>query len=157
MLISVNMCLLCATNRDLDTMVRKELFREDLLYRINTIHLHIPPLRERTDDIAPLAHILLRKQAQLYGKPELILTPAACDKLKAQPWYGNIRELEHAIEKAVIISDGKMLDAEDFDFPSAAPPSESPPNDKIEEHTSELQSPGHLVCRLLLEKKKHQH
>lgn len=127
--IPVNIRLLCATNRDLDAMVRKELFREDLLYRINTIHLHIPPLRERTDDIAPLAHILLRKQAQLYGKPELILTPAACDKLKAQPWYGNIRELEHAIEKAVIISDGEMLDADDFDFPSAAPPSESPPND----------------------------
>ena len=65
----------------------------------------------------------------MYGKPELILTPAACDKLKVQPWYGNIRELEHIIEKAVIISDGKMLDADDFDFPSAAPPSESPPND----------------------------
>ncbi len=126
--IPVNIRLLCATNRDLDAMVRKELFREDLLYRINTIHLHIPPLRERADDIVPLAHILLSKQAQSYGKPELILTPAACDKLKAQPWYGNIRELEHAIEKAVIISDGKTLDADDFDFPSVSP-SESPLND----------------------------
>ncbi len=115
--VPVNIRLLCATNRDLDAMVKKELFREDLLYRINTIHLHIPPLRERPDDIVPLAGILLKKQMQSYGKQELQLTAQAEEKLKTQPWYGNVRELEHAIEKAVIISDGKTLDACDFDFP----------------------------------------
>lgn len=118
--VPVNIRLVCATNRDLEGMVKKELFREDLLYRINTIHLHIPPLRERPDDIAPLAEILLKKQIQSYGKPELHLTPQAQKKLKTQPWYGNVRELEHAIEKAVIISDGKILDADDFDFPAGA-------------------------------------
>ncbi len=115
--VPVDIRLLCATNRDLDAMVKKELFREDLLYRINTIHLHIPPLRERPDDIVPLAGILLKKQMQSYGKQELQLTAQAEEKLKTQPWYGNVRELEHAIEKAVIISDGKTLDACDFDFP----------------------------------------
>ena len=115
--IPVNIRLICATNRDLEAMVRKGDFREDLLYRINTIHVEIPPLRERPEDIIPLTEIFLAKYASLYGKPQFALTPDANEKLKAHPWYGNIRELEHTVEKAIIIADGKRIEATDFDLP----------------------------------------
>ena len=117
--IPVNIRLICATNRDLEEMVQKGEFREDLLYRINTIHVEIPPLRERPEDIVPLTEIFLSKYAKLYGKPAMRLSPDAKEKLKAQPWFGNIRELEHTIEKAVIIAEGSVLDGNDFDFPRA--------------------------------------
>jgi len=115
--IPVNIRLICATNRNLQEMVQKELFREDLLYRINTIHIKIPALRERSKDIIPLSEIFLSKFANLYGKPALCLTAEAKEKLSEQFWYGNIRELEHTIEKAVIIAEGAVLDYDDFDFP----------------------------------------
>ncbi len=113
--IPVNIRLICATNRDLQEMVQKGDFREDLLYRINTTHVEIPPLRERPEDIVPLTEIFLSKYANIYGKAAMRLSPDAKEKLKAQPWFGNIRELEHTIEKAVIIAEGSVLD--DFDFP----------------------------------------
>ncbi len=115
--IPVNIRLICATNRDLQEMVEKEQFREDLLYRINTIHIEIPPLRERPEDILPLTEIFLAQYTHVYGKNKLSLTPGAREKLKNQPWYGNIRELQHTIEKAVIISDGDRLDDKDFQLP----------------------------------------
>lgn len=115
--IPVNIRLICATNRDLQEMVQKGDFREDLLYRINTIHVEIPPLRERPEDIVPLTEIFLSKYANIYGKAAMRLSPDAKEKLKAQPWFGNIRELEHTIEKAVIIAEGSVLDDNDFDFP----------------------------------------
>lgn len=115
--IPVNIRLICATNKDLQEMVQKEEFREDLLYRINTIHVEIPPLRERLEDIIPLTEIFLSKYGNLYSKPTLHLSNDAQEKLKQQPWFGNIRELEHTIEKAVIICEGDTLDSNDFDFP----------------------------------------
>lgn len=115
--IPIHIRLVCATNRDLPDMVQKELFREDLLYRINTIHVEIPPLRERPEDIVPLTRIFLSKYATIYGKKVLLLGSDAEEKLKAQPWFGNIRELEHTIEKAVIIAEGETLEGSDFDFP----------------------------------------
>ncbi|MDH6356478.1 sigma-54 dependent transcriptional regulator [Parabacteroides sp. PF5-9] len=116
--VPVNIRLISATNRDLQEMVHKELFREDLLYRINTIHVKIPPLRERPEDILPLTEIFLKKYVNIYGKAPVKLTPEVQEKLKDQPWYGNIRELEHTVEKAVIISDSSVLDVNDFDFSS---------------------------------------
>lgn len=113
----VNIRLISATNRDLQEMVNSRQFREDLLYRINTIHVEIPPLRERPEDIVPLAGMFLANYAAIYGKPASGLTGEAKDKLKAQPWYGNIRELQHTVEKAVIISDRDLLDDGNFDFP----------------------------------------
>ena len=115
--IPVNIRLICATNRDLQEMVQKGDFREDLLYRINTIHVEIPPLRKRPEDIVPLTEIFLSKYANIYGKAAMRLSPDAKEKLKAQPWFGNIRELEHTIEKAVIIAEENVLDGNDFDFP----------------------------------------
>lgn len=115
--IPINIRLICATNRDLQEMVQKELFREDLLYRINTIHVEIPSLRERPEDIVPLTEIFLAKYTNIYGKPSMRLSSEAKEKLKQQPWFGNIRELEHTIEKAVIINEGDTLESSDFDFP----------------------------------------
>ena len=117
--IPVNIRLICATNRDLQEMVQKGDFREDLLYRINTIHVEIPPLRERPEDIVPLTEIFLSKYTKIYGKTAMCLSLYAKEKLKAQPWFGNIRELEHTIEKAVIIAERSVLDGNDFDFPRA--------------------------------------
>ena len=117
--IPVNIRLICATNRDLQEMVQKGNFREDLLYRINTIHVEIPPLRERPEDIVPLTEIFLSKYTKIYGKTAMCLSLDAKEKLKAQPWFGNIRELEHTIEKAVIIAERSVLDGNDFDIPRA--------------------------------------
>ena len=117
--IPVNIRLICATNRDLQEMVQKGDFREDLLYRINTIHVEIPPLRERPEDIVPLTEIFLSKYTKIYGKTAMCLSLDAKEKLKAQPWFGNIRELEHTIEKAVIIAERSVLDGNNFDFPRA--------------------------------------
>ena len=110
-LVPVDIRLICATNRNLSEMADKGEFREDLLYRINTIHLEIPALRERQEDIIPLAERFIIRFCKQYGKPALRLDNAAREKLMQHPWSGNIRELEHAIEKAVIICDGAYLSA----------------------------------------------
>lgn len=112
--IPIDVRLICATNRDLREMVAKGEFREDLLYRINTIHLHLPALRERREDIPALAHLFLDRYASMYNKPSMELTPAAEQKIKGMPWYGNIRELQHSIEKAVILNDGNTIDEQDI-------------------------------------------
>ena len=112
--IPINVRLVCATNRNLQQMVNDGEFREDLLYRINTIHLELPALRQRKSDIVPLAERFLRQYGDLYNK-NLRLSEEAEKKLTRLPWYGNIRELQHAIEKAVILSDGRMISAEDID------------------------------------------
>ncbi len=113
--IPVDVRLVCATNRNLQQMVDDGEFREDLLYRINTIHLELPALRQRKADIVPLANRFLRQYGDLYNKAGIRLSDAAAEKLTALPWYGNIRELQHAVEKAVILSDGGILSAEDID------------------------------------------
>lgn len=112
--VPVDIRLICATNRNLPDMVAKGEFREDLLYRINTIHLEIPSLRERPEDIIPLAERFILRFCKQYDKPPVKLTDSACEKLKLHPWYGNIRELEHVIEKAVIICNNAYLPAELF-------------------------------------------
>ncbi len=113
--ISINVRLVCATNRNLQQMVNDGEFREDLLYRINTIHLELPALRHRKADIVPLANRFLRQYGDMYNKTNLRFSDEAERKLISLPWYGNIRELQHAIEKAVILSDGGMINAEDID------------------------------------------
>ena len=95
-------------------MVGEGLFREDLLYRINTIQIEVPPLRERGNDILVLADFFLKKYSSKYNKPGLKINQQAQDKLMKYTWPGNIRELQHTIEKAVILSEGNILKAEDF-------------------------------------------
>ena len=127
--VPVDIRLICATNANLDERVAQGTFREDLLYRINTIHLEIPPLRDRKEDIIPLAERFMHRFANQYDKGQLTLPETACRKLKEHPWYGNIRELEHAMEKAVIICDGSTISDAIFHFPrkSLSPVPESAP------------------------------
>ncbi|OWW26408.1 sigma-54-dependent Fis family transcriptional regulator [Zobellia sp. OII3] len=112
--IPVDIRLICATNEDLDRMVADGLFREDLLYRINTIRIEVPSLRDRDTDILVLADFYLNKFAAKYGKPRLRINQAAQEKLMAYRWPGNIRELLHTIERAVILSEANVLKPEDF-------------------------------------------
>ena len=112
--INVDIRLICATNCNLEQMVGEGLFREDLLYRINTIHIEVPPLREREGDILILADFFLKKFASKYDKPNLKINNMAQDKLLEYPWPGNIRELQHTMERAVILSEGNVLKPTDF-------------------------------------------
>lgn len=132
-LVPVDIRLICATNRNLSEMADKGEFREDLLYRINTIHLEIPALRERQEDIIPLAERFIIRFCKQYGKPALRLDNAAREKLMQHPWSGNIRELEHAIEKAVIICDGAFLSAGLFQLQRRNEASEMPAASTLED------------------------
>ncbi len=113
-MIPFNIRLICATNKNLESMVNEGLFREDLLYRINTIQIEVPPLRERGDDILLLSEFFLKKYTDKYNKPHLRINQQALDKLIKYAWPGNIRELQHTIEKAVILSESNVLKPDDF-------------------------------------------
>ncbi|MFC2090603.1 sigma-54-dependent transcriptional regulator [Bacteroidota bacterium] len=115
-LIPLDVRLVCATNKNLEEMVADGLFRQDLLYRINTIQIEVPPLRERGNDIIVLSEFFLKKYATKYEKHGLKINHAAQDKLLNYAWPGNIRELQHTIEKAVILSDSLVLKPNDFFF-----------------------------------------
>jgi two-component system response regulator HydG len=110
----VNIRLICATNMPLHKMVQEGTFRQDLLYRINTVELHVPPLAERVEDIPMLAQHYLNYYAKKYHKHVTSITPEAIDKLKRYAWPGNIRELQHGIERAVIMTDSATLQESDF-------------------------------------------
>ncbi len=114
--IPIDVRLICATNKNLEQLVSEGLFREDLFYRINTIVIELPPLRSRIEDISLFAEYFLQKFADTYQKSNLKFTPKAIEKLKQHNWPGNIRELEHNIEKVVILSENEYIDATDFDF-----------------------------------------
>lgn len=109
--VEVDIRLVSATNRNLFEMVAEGGFREDLLYRINTIHIDIPPLRQRREDILPLARMFLTRYAEKYRKTIGDFTSEAAAEMERYPWVGNIRELQHTVEKAVILSDGASIAA----------------------------------------------
>ena len=110
----VNIRLICATNMDLEALVREGRFREDLYYRINTVHIALPPLRERKEDIVPLAQMFMERFARKYHRSLAGIAPDAAQALTECRWSGNIRELQNCIEKAVILSDGSVLTAKDL-------------------------------------------
>jgi DNA-binding NtrC family response regulator len=112
--IPVDIRLICATNRNLQQLVQAGEFREDLLYRVNTIHIEVSPLRERKADIPQLAEFFLQKYASQYNRPGLSFASETTDRLVGYAWPGNVRELQHAIEKAVILCDGNVLQPDDF-------------------------------------------
>lgn len=120
--IAVDVRLICATNCNLTQLVAEGRFREDLLYRINTIQIEVPPLRERQTDVVELANYFAQKYAQKYGRKGLSIGQDAIDKLLTYHWPGNVRELQHAIEKAVILTDHNMLLSSDFIFKNEAIP-----------------------------------
>ena len=110
----VDIRLICATNMPLHKMVQEGTFRQDLLYRINTVEVRVPPLCERVEDIPLLAQHYLAYYAKKYHKLVKLITPEAMDRLKRYAWPGNIRELQHAIERAVIMTDSDTLQESDF-------------------------------------------
>ena len=110
--IDLNFRLICATNCDLRAASADGHFRQDLYFRVNTVGIAVPPLRERRDDVVLLATHFLEAFAAKYGKPPLTMDAAARDALLAHPWRGNVRELEHAIERAVIVARGTRLKLE---------------------------------------------
>ena len=110
----VDIRLICATNMPLHKMVQEGTFRQDLLYRINTVEVQVPPLADRVEDIPMLAQHYLNYYAKKYHKPVSTIAPEALDKLKRYAWPGNIRELQHAIERAVIMTDLTSLQDSDF-------------------------------------------
>ena len=134
--IDVDIRLICATNSDLPRMVKESTFREDLLYRINTIHVEVPPLRERGNDILLLAEAFLRDYGRKYRKPDLSFSGDTRQRLLGYSWPGNVRELQHTVEKAVIMCDRQVLTPEDFLFKSE--PGEMAPLETLEDMEREM-------------------
>jgi DNA-binding NtrC family response regulator len=116
-LIDVDVRLICATNMPIHEMVNQNKFRQDLLYRINTVEIRIPPLRERIGDIPALVDHFLKIYFKKYNKPLRRLSSATLKRLEKYHWPGNVRELQHAIERAIIMSDSHVLQPTDFFFP----------------------------------------
>jgi len=112
--VAVDIRLICATNHNLFQDVQNGLFREDLLYRINTIQIEVPPLRSRKEDIPGLASFFLHRFAVKYNKTGITLHKEAIAKMQEYAWPGNVRELEHTIEKALILSDNRVIDSSDL-------------------------------------------
>jgi len=110
----IDIRLICATNKNLEKMITEGTFREDLFFRINTVTINLPPLRQRKEDILPIAEYYLDQFSRKYGKPNMRLDKQAVEKLSGHSWKGNIRELKHSIEKAVILSDENILTEYDF-------------------------------------------
>ena len=131
--IPIDIRLICATNKDLKQMVANGEFRQDLYYRINTFELHLPALRERVDEILPLAEIYVNKFAEKYRRNVKGISPDAAELLKGHSWSGNIRELSNCIEKAVILSENELLTAADLEIIPARPSVEVSGTDTLEE------------------------
>ena len=111
--IEVDFRLICATNMPLYKMVESKDFRQDLLYRINTVEMHLPSLQDRLDDIPSLVAHFVTIYAKKYHKGNVVVKPAVLEKLKTHAWAGNIRELQHAVERAIILSEGNIIDSSD--------------------------------------------
>ena len=115
---SVDVRLICATHRDLQTLAAEGSFRQDLFYRINVLRLSLPPLRERGKDILFLAERLLQQQCQRLERPSMHFSPRAIQAITTYSWPGNVREMEHAIERAVILTEGAEVDSKALDIDS---------------------------------------
>ena len=124
--IKIDIRLICATNLPIDEMVAESKFRQDLLYRINTVEIQLPPLRERLEDIPQLSEHFYAMYSNKYRKDLTGLTEEAINHLKKYPWPGNVRELQHAIERAVIMTENDKLDQEDFFFLTASSTQDMP-------------------------------
>jgi DNA-binding NtrC family response regulator len=122
----VDVRFIAASNRDLERMTREGHFRSDLYFRLRIVHIVVPPLRERASDVAILANHFLRLHGARYGRPNLRLSEAALHALSAYAWPGNVRELRNAVEQAVLLARGEVIDV--AQFPACAnPPHPAPP------------------------------
>jgi len=116
----VDVRLLSATNADLNAEVAQGRFRQDLLFRLNTVEIHLPPLRDRRDDIHALAEHFLRQHSERYRRGPMSFTPQALDALREHSWPGNVRELDHVVERALLMSSSSVVTA--FDLALQATP-----------------------------------
>ncbi|MCY2988190.1 MAG: sigma-54 dependent transcriptional regulator [Planctomycetota bacterium] len=123
---TVDVRLIAATHQDLAAMCQERRFREDLYFRLNVIALHMPALRDRTDDIPELAQQILNRIFRRRGQPPLVCDPAALEALLRHPWRGNVRELENILERASAFCEGEVIRVEDLLFPSSRPSGSSP-------------------------------
>jgi len=121
---TVDLRVVSATNRNLADLVARGDFREDLLYRLNLITIHMPPLRQRPDDVPVLAARFLRAAVEIYGRDQVAISPAALRWLRTLPWPGNVRQLRQWIERAVLVTPGDTLDIAHFQGAAAMEPSE---------------------------------
>jgi transcriptional regulator with PAS, ATPase and Fis domain len=136
---TVDFRLISATNKSLDKMISEKLFREDLLYRLKTVELKLPPLRKRIEDIPTLSRFYLEKYSTKYEKNVVKLSEPALNRFLQYHWPGNIRELQHVIEKAVILSEGNQLKLSDFTLtPSVKIKSEKSKTFNLEENEKEV-------------------
>ena len=133
--VPVDIRLICATNRDLEAMVREGTFRQDLYFRINVFHLHIPALRERKEDLLPLAETFIAGFAERYHRQVKGLSSAAAEKLQQHRWSGNVRELQNVIERAVILCDGDQLEPGDLEISATNATVATTPLEDAEEQT----------------------
>ena len=139
-MVKVNIRVIAATNKDLKQAVAAGKFREDLYFRLNVVTLTLPPLRERPDDIPALAEFFLKRFAAETKKPGLLLAPAALKALVGYGWPGNVRELQNVLERAAVLSEGKMIEAGDLALSSGAVAKEGadeldrPFHDSVEDH-----------------------
>jgi DNA-binding NtrC family response regulator len=146
--VPVDVRLVSATNKSLVDLARAREFREDLLYRINTVEIRVPPLRERGEDIAPLFEHFVEIYARKYNLPEKRLSSGALKRLEAYAWPGNVRELRHAVERALIMSDSPTLDGKDF----LLAPAGAQPADGLRLDDFNLETVEHRVIQAALDK-----
>lgn len=121
--LKANVRIISATHRNLEARVADGHFRQDLLFRLNVLNLHMPPLRERPSDILPIARLFLARACAQTGRPSMRLSSAACDVLAANPWVGNVRELQNVIFRAVTMTERSIIDADDLELARATSPS----------------------------------
>jgi DNA-binding NtrC family response regulator len=145
--VSVSIRFIAATNKDLKQAVKSGQFREDLFFRLNVVSLTLPPLRERTEDIAPLANFFLERHTREQKRPGMSLSPASLDALSRYPWPGNIRELENVIARTVVLSPGDVIEPDVLGLspadaavqvgqPASLPYINLPYHQSMEEHSS---------------------
>jgi transcriptional regulator with GAF, ATPase, and Fis domain len=113
---AIDIRVLAATNRNLEASIKEGSFRDDLYYRLNVVNLHLPPLRERGDDVVILAKFLLNKYAAEFGAPVKGFTPKAIEAIRNHDWPGNVRQLENRIKKAIVLADKTLIGPEDLDL-----------------------------------------
>lgn len=139
--------LICATNMPIHQMVYENKFRQDLLYRINTVEIQLPPLRERLEDIPLLVEHFLERYSKKYNKPGLRISEITLKKLTSYQWPGNIRELQHALERVVILAESELLQPKDFFFSN-----DSQPQDEMALETYNLDEIERMIIRKVLSK-----
>ena len=119
--IKVDVRVITATNQDLYTLVERNRFREDLFYRINVVNIHIPPIRQRKEDIEPLVTYFIRKYCREFNKPQMGIDPQALQSIVDYDWPGNVREIRNCIERAVLLADGELVKPQDISILHASP------------------------------------